>query len=115
MGAIERQVPQVKRKNSTNCNPPDARLTAPGSLAWRSGPREVATGRAVAEGSSVTAACVGTSDTCPGVWVAATMAGGSVGVSTTSVPAGREAGAQAARITAARLRSREMRVFILFI
>ena len=48
MGAIRRQVLQVKRKNSTNCSPPDARLTVVGSVAWRSGPREVTMGRAVA-------------------------------------------------------------------
>jgi hypothetical protein len=43
MDAIERQVPQVKRKNSTSCNPPDASETAAGSVAWRLGPREVGT------------------------------------------------------------------------
>jgi hypothetical protein len=43
-----RHVLQVKRMNSTNCNPPDARLTVVGSVAWSSGPREVATGTAVA-------------------------------------------------------------------
>lgn len=66
---MARQVLQVKRKNSTNCSPPDARLTAVGSVAWSSGPREVATGRAVASslgaiwvaGSSVEAARVGDS------------------------------------------------------
>ena len=45
---MERQVPQVKRKNSTNCKPPEARLTVRGSVASRLGPREVAMGRAVA-------------------------------------------------------------------
>ena len=30
MGAIARQVLQVKRKNSTNCNPPEAKLTVEG-------------------------------------------------------------------------------------
>jgi hypothetical protein len=53
---MARQVPQVKRKNSTNCKPPEARLTVVGSVAWRSGPREVATGSAV--GSSATGGCV---------------------------------------------------------
>jgi hypothetical protein len=47
MGAIERQVTQVKRKNSTSCRPPDARLTVVGSVASRFGPREVARGYAV--------------------------------------------------------------------
>ena len=46
MDAIERQVLQVKRKNSTKCSWPDARFTVVGSVAWRSGPREVATGSA---------------------------------------------------------------------
>jgi hypothetical protein len=62
MGAMERQVPQVKRKNSTKCSPPEARLTVEGSVASRSGPREVATGRAV--GASTT-----------GAWVAASSVG----------------------------------------
>jgi len=53
MGAIARQVPQVKRKNSTNCSCPDARLTVRGSVAWRSGPREVATGSGVGSTASV--------------------------------------------------------------
>jgi len=44
MGAIARQVAQVKRKNSTNCRLPEARLTVLGSVASRSGPRDVATG-----------------------------------------------------------------------
>jgi len=47
MGAMARQELQVKRKNSTKCRLPDARLTVKGSVASRSGPREVATGRAV--------------------------------------------------------------------
>ena len=46
MDAIERQVPQVKRKNSTKCSLPVARFIVVGSVAWRSGPREVATGGA---------------------------------------------------------------------
>src|SRR5215213_11591721 len=66
MGAIARQVLQVKRKNSTNCSPPEARLTVAGSVASRLGPREVATGKTVASslgagwrlGSSVGAARV---------------------------------------------------------
>ena len=46
----------MKRKNSTSCNPPEARLTVVGSVAWRAGPREVAIGCAstggVADNSS---------------------------------------------------------------
>jgi len=56
MGAIARQVPQVKRKNSTNCNFPEARLTVRGSVASRLGPREVATGNGVGSTASVGAA-----------------------------------------------------------
>jgi len=56
MGAMERQVPQVKRKNSTKWSSPEARLTVLGSVASRFGPREVAMGSAV--GNSVTGACV---------------------------------------------------------
>jgi hypothetical protein len=47
MGAIARQVVQVKRKNSTSCSPPDASETVAGSVASRFGPREVAMGRGV--------------------------------------------------------------------
>lgn len=95
MGAMARQVLQVKRMNSTNCNPPEARLTVVGSVACRSGPREVATGSAVAStaagwvaGSSVAAEAVSVEGR-----VAA--AGGLAGV---------PAGAQAARKTASRIR-----------
>ena len=77
MGAMARQVLQVKRKNSTNCNPPAARLTLVGSVAWSSGPREVARGRAVA--SSLGAICVaGLGVAAPRVAVARDTAGGSV-------------------------------------
>jgi hypothetical protein len=41
MGAIARQVLQVKRKNSINCNWPAAKVTVVGSVASRVGPREV--------------------------------------------------------------------------
>src|SRR5215213_2470097 len=44
MGAMARHVLQVKRKNSTSCKPPEARLTVVGSVASKFGPREVATG-----------------------------------------------------------------------
>jgi hypothetical protein len=57
MGAIARQVLQVKRKNSTNWTCPEARLTVVGSVASSSEPREVAMGNGVAAtalvGSSV--------------------------------------------------------------
>jgi hypothetical protein len=42
MGAILRQVVQVNRKNSISCSSPESRLTLLGSVASRSGPREVA-------------------------------------------------------------------------
>jgi hypothetical protein len=50
---MARQVLQVKRKNSTNCSPPEARLTVSGSVAWSSGPREVAMGKASTGGVAV--------------------------------------------------------------
>lgn len=53
MGAMARQVPQVKRKNSMNWIWPDARLTVDGSVASRLGPREVATGYGVGARVSV--------------------------------------------------------------
>src|SRR5512145_1637988 len=101
MGAIARQVVQVKRKNSTSCNPPEARLTVAGSVACSSGPREVATGRAVGSSpgtEAVVSSKVGTGTVSVGAiaaggWVAA---GGLVGV---AVPAG----AQAANRTASKL------------
>jgi hypothetical protein len=63
MGAIARQVVQVKRKNSTNCTPSDARLTVVGSVASRFGPREVAMGSGVETMVSVSTAvaCTGVS------------------------------------------------------
>jgi hypothetical protein len=67
MGAIERQVPQVKRKNSTSCNCPEANLTVVGSVASRFGPRDVATvwtaasvGAGVADASNAAAGEAGT-------------------------------------------------------
>jgi len=67
MGAIERQVLQVKRKNSINCKLPEASTTADGLVASRSGPREVGMGAGVGDdsvgggsvrtGSSITIAC----------------------------------------------------------
>jgi len=58
MGAIARQVAQVKRKNSTSCRPPEARLTVEGSVAWSSGPRDVAIGSGVRAAESVEAGVV---------------------------------------------------------
>jgi hypothetical protein len=66
MGAIKRQVAQVKRKNSTSCNPPEAKLTVVGSVASRFGPREVAIGRGeavrAAEGAIVAIPVAGMGD-----------------------------------------------------
>ena len=110
MGAMARHVLQVKRKNSTNCSPPDARLTVAGSLASRFGPREVATGRAVA---SPEAGWVAGSDAgAARVRVGEVPPGGSVGtgafVAVLSV-------AQAASRTASRLRTGRRRFFIISI
>src|SRR5215216_1055085 len=65
MGAMARHVLQVKRKNSTSCKPPEARLTVVGSVASKFGPREVATGctsdeAAVDKGAVGVAATAGT-------------------------------------------------------
>jgi hypothetical protein len=104
MGAIARQVLQVKRKNSTNWSPPEARLTVAGSVAWRSGPREVATGSAVGAEASVGASTAG--------WVAgsrvaaASVALGSIGgwVAAGVGFAELVAGAQEASKTASKIR-----------
>src|SRR5574340_1081544 len=59
MGAIPRHVVQVKRKNSTSCNPPESKRTLVGSVASRLGPRDVAA--AVTDdgvGCSVGGSCV---------------------------------------------------------
>jgi hypothetical protein len=112
MGAIARQVLQVKRKNSTNCNPPDARLTVAGSVAWSSGPREVATGKAVAASEAV-----GVTDS--GIEVGTAAVAGRVAAAGGS--AGDSAGAHAARTTARRLtrstiegnRGSEKRIFLI--
>ena len=111
MGAMARQVAQVKRKNSTSCNPPEASATVDGSVASSSGPREVATGCASADsvGASVASGWVGRLD---GVAL-------SVGVAATGAGVGEAAaGAQAeASKTANRLRVRKMRevVILLFL
>src|SRR5215216_4469601 len=89
MGAMARQVLQVKRKNSTSCNCPAARLTVEGSVASRLGPREVATA-----GSAFG-------------WVAVFTAVGG------AVTTGEAAGVQAARKTASNTRLGRRRVFII--
>jgi hypothetical protein len=120
---MERQVPQVKRKNSTNCNCPDARLTVVGSVAWSSGPREVATGSGVGATASVGASVI------PGMGCPCSRVGtggGNVAVGGRAVGAavsGAVAGAHAARKTASRLalskiegtRLGKRRVFIIII
>jgi len=78
MGAIARQVLQVKRKNSTKCKLPDAMLTVLGSVASRSGPREVAMGSVVGARASVGAAST-VGDSATGVALGATTAGGAAG------------------------------------
>jgi hypothetical protein len=105
MGAIERQVAQVKRKNSTSCNPPEARLTVVGSVASRFGPREVATGRgeAVRAAAGATAAIVaspvaGMGDELASVWLEA---------------AGVGAGAQADTKVAITIRPVSRRIFVI--
>src|ERR671925_301742 len=105
MGAMARQVLQVKRKNSTNCSPPDARLTVVGSVAWRSGPREVATGRAVASSGGA-------------VWVSGSSVAARVSVARTSVTGAGESvtelsGAHAANRVTIRLRVRRARFFLI--
>jgi hypothetical protein len=107
MGAIERQVAQVKRKNSTSCSPPDARLTVVGSVAWSSGPREVAIGKEEGMRASV------------GV-IAASVAGLDVermaGLGTAAVRLGETGlliGAQAARKTVIRARLGKRRILLI--
>ena len=104
MGAIAWQVVQVKRKNSTNCTPPEAKLTVVGSMASRFGPREVAMGSGVAARPSVGAAvaCTEVSD------VDAEDGKVSPGITVTGC-----AGAQAANKTASRLRPEKRRLFLI--
>ena len=102
MGAMARQVLQVKRKNSTNCNSPEARLTELGSVAWRSGPREVATGRGVGARDSMGAAST-IGDSATGVALGATTAGGGTAGSEDDSEVSA-AGAHEANRTASRLR-----------
>jgi len=115
MGAIARQVLQVKRKNSTNWTFPEARLTVLGSMASRLGPREVATGKGVGASSWVGPAAGW--DTCSAVRA---DGGGSVAVGATitgpCATAGGDAGAWAAHAAisiASKLREEVRRVFII--
>jgi hypothetical protein len=113
MGAIARQVLQVKRKNSTNCNPPDAKLTVEGSVAWSSGPREVAIGGAV---GSLGVVCFGGSRVGVGaaaVIVGTTAVGGCVAATGGFVEVELSAGAHAVNKTATRPRLRRKRIFII--
>jgi len=113
MGAIARQVAQVKRKNSTNCRPPDARLTVLGSVASRFGPREVAIGRGAEGASSVGAATTSVElDGCSsafriGVAVGSAATGGCTGDSGEMA-----AGAQAANRRMSRPRLGKRQFFI---
>jgi hypothetical protein len=101
MGAMARQVLHVKRKNSTNCNSPEARLTVAGSVAYRSGPREVATGTdAVGDASVETMPSVGASSAGIAVSVGRATLAGSVA---TAGGLAVSAGAQAATRRANRL------------
>jgi hypothetical protein len=115
MGAIARQVLQVKRKNSTNCNPPEARLTVPGSVACRSGPREVAMGRAVASGAwlGVAGSAAGDSRAGADVAVGRMTVGGSVAAAGGLVA--DAPGAHAANAIASRLRVVRRQVLIIFL
>ena len=103
MGAIAWQVVQVKRKNSTNCTPPEAKLTVVGSMASRFGPREVATGSGVAARFWVGAAvaCTEASDV--------DTEGGKVSLGITVAVAG----AQAANKMASRPRLARRRLFLI--
>src|SRR5215212_6296273 len=98
MGAMARQVLQVKRKNSTSCSPPAARLTVEGSVASRLGPRDVATTGTLGASESVGSALG---------WVAVSTAVGG------AVTTGEAAGAQDARKTASNTRLGRRRVFII--
>lgn len=69
MGAICWHGTHQNSKNSTNCKPPEARLTVVGSVASRFGPREVATGSGAGVGDSFTT----------GGWVATAGADSTVG------------------------------------
>jgi len=102
MGAIPRQVGHQKAKNSTICNPPDARVYVPGSVASRFGPREVATTCGASVGASVgRTSTAGVSVGAASGWVTVGMV---VGVASDSVAPGVAAGAQPTNnITVSRL------------
>jgi len=110
MGAIARQVLQVKRKNSTKCKLPDARLTVLGSVASRSGPREVATGSVVGARASVGATSTA-GDSATGVALGATTAGGAATCCPGGVSEFATAGAHEANRITNRLRVGTRRFF----
>jgi len=111
MGAIPWQVVHQNSKNSTNCRPPDAILTALGSVASRFGPREVAIGSCVAGRFSVGAAVASTE----GSAVEAAAGKVSLGITVTGWAgiAVEVAGVQAARKTASRLRPGKRSPFLI--
>jgi len=106
MGAIARQVAQVNLKNSTNCSPPAARLTVVGSVAWSSGPREVASGKGEGTADSVETAVI--------EWEVVRV-GKDVGLLAAGWPGetGEAAGAQAARNRATKIRLGKRRIFVI--
>jgi len=113
MGAIARQVPQVKRKNSTKCNPPEARLTVDGSVASSASPREVAMGsaagaRAWVEALTISGVAVGMK-AASGCELRVTLGTTIIGCSTGGV---ETFGAHAANSAMSRLRVRKKRGFI---
>ena len=113
MGAIARHVLQVKRKNSTSCSPPEARLTVVGSVASRFGPREVATGSAVGAGACVAASVASVEESTVGTAGATVdvrlIDWGCVGA------AGDVVGAHAANKTANSVRCRKKREFNIYL
>jgi hypothetical protein len=109
---MARQVAQVKRKNSTNCNPPEARLTVVGSVASRFGPREVARGTAVA--ASLGTACAPESSVeAARVTVGRISAGSPVPEAGGVV--GEDPGEHPANRAMLRMRLRKNRFFIIFL
>jgi hypothetical protein len=114
MDAIEWQVPQVKRKNSTSCSPPDASETVSGFVAWRLGPSEVGTTWRSTAGAGGIAVASGEDGVADGA--AATGADSSNGTAAGGVSAGAQ---EDARSTASRLivgkKRRDFIVILLFV
>jgi hypothetical protein len=117
MGAIARQVLQVKRKNSTNWSSPEARLTVVGSVAWSSGPREVTIGNGVGPAASVdTAAKEGVSVESAARIVGLDPAAGWLGE--TAPLAGEQAASKTARLDRRLIEGislEERRIFIIYL